>query len=622
MLTPGSVLVGKYEIIRVLGEGGFGQIYLGHDVLMDRDVAIKELLRDAAAAQPDLWQDYQVRFRKEAQVMSQFAHPNIVAVHALETDASGDLYLVLEFVGGGSVKQALEESGRLGIDRALSIAIDISQAIDAMFRRDIVHRDIKPSNILIARDGTAKLTDFGVAQVGHETRRTQEAMGHPGTPAYKSPEQATTTGYLDERSDLYALGLVLYEMLTGHLYVRNRVPPNRYNPQVPQALTAIVMKSLEEHPSDRYQTAAEMRQDLQRVQQQDTLGQMRVMLRNTPRQGLAVAGLLALFLIIAGGALRLGSAWGNLNAQTGQNVAVVTALPTALAASPAAAALQPLAQPGLPLVPLAVASATPERAPGLIMVDRYEPDDETPAALAVGETQGRSFDHEGDIDRVTFRAKKGRTYVVSTSNLSAGVDTQLEVVAGGRRYTNDDVSPGTMASQVVFDALEDGTVVVTVSNQDLYGPERIYDLSVITGDVVPTARPAAGEGTGETPTPDGTEYPSSTPRPTFTHGPTATLRPTSTPRATTTPRPTSTRRPTWTRVPTATRTRTPTRTRTVTPTPTRTTTGGSPTNTTAPPTSTTAPPTNTTAPSTTEPTKTQVPERTPLPTNPPGPPVE
>ena len=107
----------------------------------------------------------------------------------------------------------------------IQLGLDISSAIEAIYRRDIVHRDVKPGNILLTEDGSAKLTDFGVAQLGHETRRTQTARGHPGTPAYKSPEQANYTGYLDERSDLYSLGLVMYEMLTGRLYVRNLVPP-------------------------------------------------------------------------------------------------------------------------------------------------------------------------------------------------------------------------------------------------------------------------------------------------------------------------------------------------------------------------------------------------------------
>ena len=220
VLEPDTLLVGKYRIISTIGEGGYGQVYLAYDEGMERHVAIKELLHDKATLSPDKWQEYQARFRKEAQTVSQFSHPNVVTTYALETNATGSMYLILEYVDGGSLKDLLETAAPLGVEQALSITIDIARAVEAIYRQDIVHRDIKPSNILITQDGHAQLTDFGVAQVGHETRRTQEARGHPGTPAYKAPEQATSTGYLDQRADLYALGLVLYEMLTGRMYVR------------------------------------------------------------------------------------------------------------------------------------------------------------------------------------------------------------------------------------------------------------------------------------------------------------------------------------------------------------------------------------------------------------------
>ncbi|MBC7262212.1 MAG: serine/threonine protein kinase, partial [Chloroflexi bacterium] len=223
-LKIGDVLAGKFKIIAEIGEGGFGKTYLGYDAGMDRQVAIKELLHESAEVSPEDYEDYKRRFRKEAQVVSKFSHPNVVTAYSLESDDEGDLYLVLEYVDGGSLKNLLAQ-GPLEPARAVAIALDLCEAIDAIWKWDIVHRDIKPSNILLTKEGQAKLTDFGVAQVGHETRRTQEARAHPGTPAYKSPEQASSTGYLDQRSDLYALGLVLYEMLTGQLYLRNRVPP-------------------------------------------------------------------------------------------------------------------------------------------------------------------------------------------------------------------------------------------------------------------------------------------------------------------------------------------------------------------------------------------------------------
>jgi len=620
VLSPGMLLAGKYRIVRAIGEGGFGQIYLGRDETMGRDVAIKELLGEAALVDPPTWQEYQARFRKEAQIMGMFSHPNIVAAYALEVDPAGSLYLVLEYVDGGSLKEVLEATGPLPVARALDIAIGICHAIEAIYKRDIVHRDIKPSNILLARDGTPKLTDFGIAQVGHETRRTQRAFGHPGTPAYKSPEQMHSTGYLDERSDLYALGLVLYEMLAGEPYVRHRTPLRALRPDVPQALHAVITKALRENPAQRYQTAAEMRRDLEVIRAQNATGQLRIVLRGMPRRYALAAFATAAVLFISISVYRLGNRLNTL--QTAPITIASSAGPVYQVASAPTVPLPAIGNTPQPLIALeisAIPSLTPTAEKAFIahVADPYEPDDIAPATIAVGETLARSFEAQGDIDRAMFRAKVGRRYVISTANLAPGVDTRLEVVAGERVYTNDDVAPGTLASQVVFDALEDSTAIITVYNQDLFGPERTYDLTVLEV----TGQELTPEATN-TPVPSTRELePTWTPRPTFTRPPTATLRPTSTPLPTSTPRPTSTLRPTWTRVPTWTPTPTRTRTPTATFTPGVTLTP-SLTFTPVPPTATPAPPTATQPPPTEEPTKTPVPERTPLPTSPPGPPGE
>lgn len=618
MLSPDTFLADRYRILRVLGEGGFGAIYLGRDEALDRDVAVKELLRDPTITSPEAWQRYQQRFLKEAHVMSQFSHPHIVSAYTLEADAAGNLYLVLEYVDGGSLKELIERAGVLPIERALDIAIDICQAIEAIYQRDIVHRDIKPSNILLSSDGTAKLTDFGVAQVGHETRRTQEASGHPGTPAYKSPEQSTSNGYLDQRSDLYALGLVLYEMLTGQLYVRNRVPPRHHRPQVPQALNAIVMKALEEDPAERYQSAGEMRRDLERVRQQSALGQVQVVLQNISRRQLVTAAALAAVLFLGSNMARLGRALNNLQNAPSLTPSVALAVFATQPAQPvlvsSESVRQPLAGPEAALI-------TPMPSPNALGQEKAQAPaaPSEPLPITPGETLSRVFTHEGLSEQFTFRSREGRQYAVTTSNLGAGVDTRLEVLAGDRYYVNDDLSPGTLASQVVFDALEDSTVVVTVYNQGQFGSERGYDLSVMVSGLAPTDSPLSS--VTEPPDTGDAGRPTFTPRPTFTRDATATLRPTSTPHATSTPRPTSTTRPTWTRVPTATRTPTRTRTPTITLTPSITNTPTA-THTAAPPTS--APPTftYTPVPPTAEPTKTPLPERTPLPTSEPGPPGE
>jgi hypothetical protein len=616
VLSPGDLLIDKYKIESIIGQGGFGQVYLAYDEAMDRRVAIKELLGRTADTSPEQWQEYQRRFAKEAQVVSRISHPNVVTTYALEQDGEGNLYLITEYVEGGSLREMLQD-GPLDVGRAVSIALDMAQAIEEIYRHDIVHRDIKPSNILIGGDGHAKLTDFGVAQVGRETLRTQEKSEHPGTPAYKSPEQATTTGYLDQRSDLYALGLVLYEMLTGALYVRNRVPPHRLNPQVPQALSRLVLKALEEDPAQRYQTAAALRRDLERVRDQSTLGQVRILLEGIPPRRLLAVGVAVCALVIIVGLYRIGAALQNLPAYAAM-APTPTESPTAEAGLALLPAPQEMRQALLvdggeeqSLVSVQTEELSEPQSLALMAPGPRRSEGELPVSISIGERQTWEFDQQDAVHSVVFRVKAGSTYMVSTSNLAIGVDTRLEVLVDDRVLVNDDVAPGTLASQVNFTAGEDGTAQATVYNQDQYGPGRVYDLSVIMVEATPTNTPVEGATAPEhtrtptqsAPTRSGSTYETPTPRPTFT------LRPTWTPRAgtptasttrtpTRTPSPTWTRRPTWTRVPTRTRTPTITRTPTMTLTPTITST-----------------PTQTLTPSITatlEPTATPTPTETPI----------
>lgn len=564
MLDPGATLADKYEIISVIGTGAFGKVYLGYDRGMGRYVAIKELPYSASKSSPEEWQKYQVRFRREVHAVSQFSHPNVVSAYALESDAQDNIYLVLEYVDGGSLKQLLEAQGRLDVEQAVKIAIDICNAIEAIYQRDIVHRDIKPNNILLTREGTAKLTDFGVAQVGHETRRTQEAVGHPGTPAYKSPEQATTTGYLDQRSDLYSLGLVLYEMLTGHLYAHSRLPPRHHNRDIPDALNAIVMKALEEKPEDRYQTAAEMRRDLECVLRQDTWGQLRIVASKMPRAQVAATVGILLLLVLSPWFFRVRPPEPIALASQGATDTLPPPLITPLATrTPQGAQPEGSLTPGL----------APTGTPVAPFEDVYEPDDTMPVPIAVGETQLRSFNPQDDIDRVTFRVRAGRSYLVATSNLSPGVDTRLEVLIDGQRLINEDAAPGTLASQLTFTAAQDGTAVVTVFNAGQYGPTRTYELSVLEVPPSPTATflptPTltpllSPTGPTRTPLPMlGTATPTTTATPTWTQTPTVTFTPT------TSATPTMTLTPTVSRTPTSSPTVTQTPLPSSTPTPWR-----------------------------------------------------
>jgi len=573
-LKIGDVLADKFEIIAEIGEGGFGKTYLGHDSGMDRQVAIKELLHEAAEVSPEDYEDYKRRFRKEAQIVSKFAHPNVVTAYSLETDDQGDLYLVLEYVDGGSLKNLIT-SEPLDNKRAIQIALDVCDAVDVIWKYDIVHRDIKPSNILLTKEGTAKLTDFGVAQMGHETRRTQEARSHPGTPAYKSPEQAGTTGYLDQRSDLYALGLVLYEMVTSKLYLRNRVPPHRVNRKVPRGLSAVIMKALQENPADRYQSAQEMRAALETTlkggQLQGVSAALGGLGERIPARALAATiGLVALAAAVYLGA----QAYGKSRAGNAALTATAEMRRETLRA-------ELLATPTFTLTP------TP------MLDDAFEPDDVSPKSVALGETQRHNFYLNGDVDRVSFRVKAGRVYGVITSDLAIGVDTLIIVSVAGQRYENDDVSAGGLASEVYFKAMAEAIAVATISNKGSYGAESIYELTVI--ELPPTPIPTATNTPSPTPTP--TPTPSPTPTHTTTGTPTTTV--THTPTETRTPTPTPTQSPTPTYTPSPTPTRTPTNT--LVPTQTQ-----APTSTTAPP------PTPTrTLPPTDTPTRTLVPSETP-----------
>ena len=216
-ILPESLFDGRYHLVRVLGAGGFGQVFLAEDTRLGRDVAIKELLADRQRDRAT-YDRYLERFQREARAGSALRSQNVVTVYDLHVDADGNYYLVLEYVEGQDLSDLLAQVGVLPLERALAITLDIARALDQVHEQDIVHRDIKPANILITVRGLAKLSDFGLAQVAHESQRSQIASRHPGTPVYMSPEQRVGYGYIDGRSDLYSLGLVLYEMLTGRRF--------------------------------------------------------------------------------------------------------------------------------------------------------------------------------------------------------------------------------------------------------------------------------------------------------------------------------------------------------------------------------------------------------------------
>lgn len=261
------VINSKYRVEGEIGKGGLGIVYIATDMRLKRPVAIKMLLHDQTNFDnrygEGTYEHYLSRFEREATVSSYFtANPNIITVHGLEQGPNAEYYLILEYLDGGSLAQLVKERGALSIEQTCAIALDICRALADIHNHptDIVHRDLKPANILLRRNGQAVVADFGIAQVGHESQRTVMAgLTHPGSPPYMSPEQRNTNDYLTPASDLYSVGLLMYEMLTGRLYAKyQRLPPSLDNANVPYWLDQIVGQLLREKRQERYQQAEEV----------------------------------------------------------------------------------------------------------------------------------------------------------------------------------------------------------------------------------------------------------------------------------------------------------------------------------------------------------------------------
>jgi serine/threonine-protein kinase len=267
-----QVFGGRYAVIESVGVGGMAEVYRARDELLGRDVAVKvlneRLSRDRSFVE---------RFRREAQAAANLSHPNIVSLYDYGSDDDA-YFIVMEFIDGQGL-DVLVKQGPLLPERAAEIAADVAKALERAHGAGLVHRDIKPSNIMINSHGQTKVTDFGIVRaLGADAEQTMTQTGMViGTAAYLSPEQAQGSP-IDERTDIYALGCVLYEMLTGkppftgdtplsiaYKHVReNPAPPSQLNPDVPPELDAIVLKALAKNPANRYSSAHEMREDLER----------------------------------------------------------------------------------------------------------------------------------------------------------------------------------------------------------------------------------------------------------------------------------------------------------------------------------------------------------------------
>ncbi len=266
----GTVVDNRYTLVELLGSGGMAEVYLAHDEVLDRDVALKILRHQYAEDE-----QFVERFRREARSAAGLSHPNIVSIYDQGRSEDGAYYIAMEYVPRGTLKERISRYGALDPDAAAGVALQIADALQAAHEKGVIHRDIKPQNVLVTRTGDVKVTDFGIARAASSTVTATSAV--LGTAGYMSPEQAMGKP-VGPRSDLYSLGVVLYEMLTGELPYSAENPvalsmkhvnepprsPREVNPEIPEALDALTVKLLAKNPEDRYASAAELIDDLER----------------------------------------------------------------------------------------------------------------------------------------------------------------------------------------------------------------------------------------------------------------------------------------------------------------------------------------------------------------------
>jgi len=275
MTTP-RLLSERYELGETLGYGGMSEVHRGFDTRLGRDVAVK-VLRADLARDPQ----FQMRFRREAQNAAALNHPAIVAVYdtgEIQSEYGPLPFIVMEYVDGHTLREIVKTQGPLSQQKVIEVMADVCAALDFSHRHQIIHRDVKPANVMINRAGAVKVMDFGIARALGEGQNVTQTAAVIGTAQYLSPEQARGE-QVDARSDVYAAGCVLYELLTGEPPFTGDTPvavayqhvredprrPSEVNPDVPASLDAVVLKALSKNPVNRYQSAAEMRADLVRV---------------------------------------------------------------------------------------------------------------------------------------------------------------------------------------------------------------------------------------------------------------------------------------------------------------------------------------------------------------------
>jgi eukaryotic-like serine/threonine-protein kinase len=267
-----TILDNRYDVGRTLGSGGMGEVFLARDRVLGRDVALKVLRKQYAGDR-----EFAERFKREARSAASLSHPNIVQVYDRGDTEDGSSYIAMEYVPGGTLKEKILAEGPLEAREAAALGAQVAEALGAAHERGMVHRDIKPQNVLLTDKGDVKVADFGIARAGSSVTisKTGSVMGTAG---YMSPEQALGKP-ATPKSDLYSLGVVLYEALTGELpftadnpiavsmkHVNEPlIPPNEIDPRIPEGMNALVTRLMAKDPEDRYASADELADDLRRI---------------------------------------------------------------------------------------------------------------------------------------------------------------------------------------------------------------------------------------------------------------------------------------------------------------------------------------------------------------------
>lgn len=285
MIEKGQMINDRYEIIKSIGEGGMANVYLAYDTILDRRVAIKVLRGDLSNDEK-----FVRRFQREALSASSLSHPNIVEMYDVGED-NGIYYIVMEYIEGKTLKQLIKKRGALTLSEAIDIMLQITDGISQAHDSYIIHRDLKPQNIMIKEDGTIKITDFGIAMALNSTQLTQ-TNSVMGSVHYLPPEQASGKGSTI-RSDIYSMGILFYEILTGTLpfkgdnaveialkQMRDEIPSIRKkNPAIPQSVENVILKATAKNPKNRYSDAKEMHADLLTVLNDDRINEAKLVFK-------------------------------------------------------------------------------------------------------------------------------------------------------------------------------------------------------------------------------------------------------------------------------------------------------------------------------------------------------